>query len=344
MRKPLKRVGWGILSTARIARETMIPAIQRAGNAKIVAIASSNEQVQHVAQQFHIPKVYDTYEALLVDPEVEVVYIPLPNHLHMEWAIKAAEHKKHVLCEKPAALCEEDVRKVVKACRENGVIWMEAFMYQFHPQHRRVKEMIASGEIGEVKSIRSSFSFYLAERENNIRMNETFGGGSLLDVGCYCIHSIRFLLQAEPVVLSVCSTYDDQYGVDTLTSGWLQMNNGVHASFDCSFNMFPRNEYEIIGTKGKLVVPRAYRPDIQQGDGLIIIQTDEGIVKEEIVKGDQYRLQVEHFSQCVIDRTKPSYSDDEIIQQAKVLDVCRLSAKTGKVIELVETRKEEGDK
>ena len=329
-----KKVRWGILSTAHIARETMIPAIQRAENAEVVAIASGNDRVHEIAERFHIPKVYSTYEQLLNDPEIDAVYIPLPNHMHMKWTIKAAEHKKHILCEKPAALCEDDVRRMVEVCRENSVIWMEAFMYQFHPQHKRVKEIMSLGEIGIVKSMRASFSFYLVERENNIRMEKSLGGGSLLDIGCYCVHSIRSLLHAEPVILSVRSTFDHMKGVDIVTSGWLKMSNGVHALFDCSFDMFSRNEYEIIGTKGKVTVPRAYRPDIQQGNGLIIIQTDDGKTREEVVSGDQYRLQVEHFSQCILAGTTPSYSDDAIIQQAKVLDACRMSAETGKVVEL----------
>ncbi|MBB5325431.1 putative dehydrogenase [Anoxybacillus tepidamans] len=328
------KVRWGILSTAAIARKTLIPAIQRAENAEVVAIASGSGKAHEAAQQLGIPTAYNNYEDLLADPNIDAVYIPLPNHMHMEWTMKAAEHKKHVLCEKPAALCEDDVRNMVEACRENGVVWMEAFMYQFHPQHQRVKEILASGEIGAVKSMRASFSFYLAERENNIRMDAKLGGGSLFDVGCYCVHSIRYLLETNPVVLSAHSTYDEQYGVDMTTSGWMRMENGVHALFDCSFDMFARNEYEIIGTNGKIIVPRAYRPDVQQGNGLIIIQTDDGKTREEVVNGDQYRLQVEHFSQCILAGTKPSYSDDAIIQQAKVLDACRVSAETGKVVEL----------
>ncbi|GGJ58122.1 putative dehydrogenase [Anoxybacillus voinovskiensis] len=328
------KVRWGILSTAAIARSEVIPAIQRAENAEIVAIASGSGKAHEVAQQLGIPTAYNNYEDLLADPNIDAVYIPLPNHMHMGWTVKAAKQKKHILCEKPAALCEEDVRKMVEACQENGVVWMEAFMYQFHPQHNRVKEIIASGEIGTVKSMRSSFSFYLVERENNIRMEPACGGGSLLDVGCYCVHSIRYLLETEPVALSVHSTYDDRYGVDVITSGWMLLENGVHALFDCSFDMFARNEYEIIGTNGKITVPRAYRPDVQQGSGLLIIQTDDGKTREEVVNGDQYRLQVEHFSQCIIDGTTPSYSPDAIIRQAKVLDACRTSASIGKAVEL----------
>ncbi|WP_027409720.1 Gfo/Idh/MocA family protein [Anoxybacteroides tepidamans] len=330
-----EKVRWGILSTAAIARETLIPAIQRSRKAEVVAIASGSGKAHEVAQQIGIPKAYNSYDALLNDPAIDAVYIPLPNSLHAEWTMKAAEHKKHVLCEKPAALCEGDVRKMVEACEKHQVIFMEAFMYQFHPQHQRVKDILASGEIGEVKTMRVGFSFYLHERENNIRMNAELGGGSLFDIGCYCIHSIRHILNAEPVELAVHSNYDEQHLVDLTTSGWMKMENGVHALFDCSFESVWRNEYEIVGTKGKLTVPRAYRPDLHDGEGLIIVQTESGKVREEVVVGDQYVLEIEHISDCILEGKEPSYSNQAMIQQARVLDACRLSSETGKKAALI---------
>ncbi|BDG36090.1 hypothetical protein PcaKH15_19960 [Parageobacillus caldoxylosilyticus] len=175
-----RKVRWGIVSTVAIAKDVMIPAIHRADYAEVVAIASESGRADQVAQELGIPKAYDSYEKLLDDRDVDAVYIPLPNSMHAEWTIKAAKKKKHVLCEKPAALCEEDVRRMIEACEENGVLFMEAFMYQFHPQHERVKQRLASGEIGEVKYMRSHFSFYLQDRETNIRMNVELGGGELV--------------------------------------------------------------------------------------------------------------------------------------------------------------------
>jgi len=330
----VQKVRWGILSTAAIARETMIPAIQRANNAEVVAIASSSGKASSIAKELGIPISYESYDQLLDDPNVDAVYIPLPNSMHVEWTIKAANKQKHVLCEKPAALCEADVRKMVEACKQNNVFFMEAFMYQFHPQHQRVKDIISSGEIGDIKCMRASFSFYLHDRETNIRMNAQLGGGSLFDVGCYCVHSIRNLLDSEPVELFVQSNYDEHHSIDMTTSGWMKMKNGVHALFDCSFEMFPQNKYEMIGTKGKVEVSRAYRPDVHGGNGIITVTTDSGETRKEVVFGDQYVLEMEHASRCILEDVEPLYSGDNMIQQARVLEACYTSVKTGNVVRL----------
>lgn len=159
----MRTVKWGILGTARIAREQLIPALQREGHSEVVAIASKSGKARDVADRFGIPAAYDDYEALLGDPAVEAVYIPLPNGLHKEWAIKAARHGKHVLCEKPSALTSAETREILEACREHDVIFMEGFMYRHHPQHQRVKEIMQSGEIGEVVLFRASLHFLLED-------------------------------------------------------------------------------------------------------------------------------------------------------------------------------------
>ncbi|AKU25369.1 MULTISPECIES: Gfo/Idh/MocA family protein [unclassified Geobacillus] len=327
-------VRFGIISTAAIAKEVMIPAIRRTSHAEVVAIASESGKAKQAAKELGIPKAYDSYGQLLDDPDVDAVYIPLPNSLHAEWTIKAAKKKKHVLCEKPAALCAEDVRRMIEACEENGVLFMEAFMYQFHPQHERVKQLLADGAIGDIKYMRSHFSFYLQDRETNIRMNDELGGGSLFDVGCYCVHSTRHILGAEPIELFVQSHFDSHHSVDLTTNGWMRMENGVLAQFTCSFDMFFKNEYEIIGTKGNIVVSRAYRPDVDDGEGRITIVTADGSEREETVSGDQYALQIEHFSRSILEGTPLLYSPERMIQQARTLDACRTSMKTGAIVRL----------
>ncbi|KJE27000.1 hypothetical protein LG52_1470 [Geobacillus kaustophilus] len=329
-----RKVRFGIISTAAIAQEVMIPAIRRVECAEVVAIASERGKANQTARELGIPKAYDSYDQLLDDPDVDAVYIPLPNSLHAEWTIKAANKKKHVLCEKPAALCEEDVRRMIEACEENGVLFMEAFMYQFHPQHERVKQLLAAGEIGDVKYMRTHFSFYLKDRETNIRMNDELGGGSLFDVGCYCVHSTRHVLDAEPVELFVQSRFDPHRSVDLTTIGWMKMENGVFAQFTCSFDMFFKNEYEIIGTKGKIVVSRAYRPDVDGGGGRITVVTADGSEREETVFGDQYALQIEHFSRAILEGTPLLYSPERMIKQSRALDACRTSMKTGAIVRL----------
>jgi D-xylose 1-dehydrogenase (NADP+, D-xylono-1,5-lactone-forming) len=317
----MTKIRWGILSTANIAQKALIPAIQRAENAEVVAIASGSGKAKEVANRLNIETAYESYEELLADPNIDAVYIPLPNHLHKEWVIKAAEHGKHVLCEKPAAVNTEDTAELVEACKKHNVKFMEAFMYQFHTQHARVKEIIASGEIGEVQMVNATFSFYMANPENNIRMDATKGGGSLYDIGCYCVHSIRNVLGDEPEHIYVEADIDPDFKVDHSAYGIFKMRNGVRAMFNCSFNTPMRDQYIVKGTKGSITVPRAYRPDNFGNIGLVIV--DKGNeVREERIVADQYKLEVEHFSQAILDNTEPIYTGEDTIQNMKIIDAC----------------------
>ena len=251
----MKNIHWGILSTANIAQQQLIPAIRRASNAELIAISSRGSQVHSVASRLGISKAYERYEELLDDPDIEAVYIPLPNHLHKEWVFKAAKKGKHILCEKPVALTSLEAEEMVEICHESNVKFMEAFMYQLHPQHQRVKEIISNGEIGDVKMIKSSHSFHLQSRVDKFRMDKAMGGGSLYDVGCYTIHAIRYLLDCEPISVQCFAELDPDTGVDLSAFGYLNMGRGIRAMFDCSFDMTGRNEYEVIGTKGTIKVP-----------------------------------------------------------------------------------------
>jgi D-xylose 1-dehydrogenase (NADP+, D-xylono-1,5-lactone-forming) len=330
----MEKVRWGILSTAKIAQKSLIPAFERANNAVVTGIASSSGKAEEAAAQFNIAKAYSSYEAMLQDPDIDAVYIPLPNHLHKKWTIEAAKRGKHILCEKPASLTAEETKEMVDFCRESNVKFMEAFMYQFHPQHERVREIIKSGEIGEVKYMRASFSFFLAQPEGNVRMDSEKGGGSLYDVGCYAIHSIRKILGAEPVEVDVHANIDSDYQVDTSAFGYMKMENGVHAHFDCSFDMVFRAEYEVIGTEGQIKVPRAFRPDNHGGEGLVIVQIGEETREEKIV-ADIYREEVEHISQVILENGEPSYSGENAIQNMRVIEACYQSIHTGNIIKLV---------
>lgn len=322
----MKKVRFGILSTANIAQKELIPAIERAENAEVVAIASLSGKETEVAKQFNIPKAYASYEELLDDQDVDAVYIPLPNHLHKEWVIKAAQKGKHVLCEKPAALNAEETEELVKVCRDHQVKYMEGFMYQFHTQHERVKEIIASGEIGEVQMMEATFSFYMNDRENNIRMDASKGGGSVYDIGCYCIHSIRNILGDEPEKVYVEAEVDPVMKVDTAAYAILTMKSGIKAMFHCSFNSPMRHQYIIKGTKGFITVPRAYRPDNYGHEGLVIVEKDNEIREEKIV-ADQYKLEIEHFSQAILDDVDPVYTGEDTILNMKAIDLCYASLK-----------------
>ena len=334
----MKKVRWGILSTAGIAQKELIPAFKRATNAVVTGIATGSgiEKANDVAVRFGIEKTYDSYEKLLDDPTIDAVYIPLPNHLHKKWVIEAAKKGKHILCEKPAAINAEEFREMEKVCKEQGVLFMEAFMYYFHPQHERVKQIIDSGEIGEISYMQAGFSFYIDEeqRGSNIRMNDQKGGGSIYDVGCYTIHSLRNILRAEPESVHVHAIRDSNYQIDTDAVGYLTFPNGVRATFDVSFNLAMRNEYKILGTEGSINVPRAYRPDNNGGDGLVIVEK-EGISRTETINGDQYRNQVEYLSQAVLDEASQLDHDYEnTLNNLLVIDACMESIKTGEEVKL----------
>ncbi|XJZ27832.1 Gfo/Idh/MocA family protein [Bacillota bacterium Lsc_1132] len=329
----MRKVRWGVLSTANIAQAQVIPAITRAENAEIIAIASESGKASEVASTFSIPAFYDSYEELLQKKEMDAVYIPLPNHLHKKWVIEAAKHGKHILCEKPAALNTEEAKEMIDFCREKGVKFMEAFMYQFHPQHQRVREIIASGEIGEVKFMSSNFSFFLENKETNIRMKKEMGGGSIYDVGCYCIHAIRNFLQAEPAVVEAHAEIDPKTGVDLTATVYMKLDNGIPTMFSSSMDMASRQEYEIVGTKGRIIVPRAFRPDIYGGKGQIIVQTEQ-VDRKEKWTADLYKLEIEHFSQAILDQTEIAYTPENTIRNMQAVEACYKSIEKNKPINL----------
>lgn len=325
----LRKARWGVISTADIAQTQVIPAILRSENAELIGIASRDSKAKAAAEKFSIPNYYESYEELLRDPEIEVVYIPLPNHLHSKWVKEAAKHGKHVLVEKPAALTTEETEDMIKVCKDNNVKFMEAFMYQFHPQHTRVKEIMKSGEIGEIKFMRAGFSFFLEDRQSNIRMNKEMGGGSIFDVGCYCIHTARNLLASEPVTVETFAELCPQTGIDLSAIVYMKMKNGVNCILDSSFDMSFRQEYEIVGTKGRIIVPHAYRPDVLSHDAVINIGD-----RSERIAGDQYKIQIEHLSNAIINRSEPSYSAENTLNNMRVIDACYQSIEEGKAITL----------
>lgn len=314
----MRKIKWGILSTARIAVEKIIPAIQKSSNGEVYAIASSSGKAETLAEKLHIPVSYNHYEELLADPNIDAVYIPLPNSMHAEWTIKAANAKKHVLCEKPAGLDPYEVEEMLGACKRNGVHFMEAFMYRFHPQHEKAKEIINSGTIGDIKMMRAFFSFYMDDRAGNIRLDSQLGGGALYDIGCYCINSLRYILDEEPIQMKLLGELNKE-GVDTTAAVVLEFPSNIHASFMCSFDATFKDEYEIIGTKGSIRVPHAYRPDLNAGNGMVqLFQENE--MKQYILHGDQYLLEVEHFADCVITNREPVYTGENTLNNIKVIN------------------------
>ncbi|MCL7940310.1 Gfo/Idh/MocA family oxidoreductase [Halomonas sp. ATCH28] len=320
----MRQLRWGILSTAGIARKAMIPAIQAAPNARLLAIASESGKACDVSGQFAIPRAYHSFLALLEDPEIDAVYVPLPNSLHARWVIKAARHGKHVLCEKPAALTAREARSMQAACDQAGVCLMEGYMYRHHPQHTRVREILESGEIGEVRLVRGQFSFLLDTTATNIRLERDSAGGSLHDVGCYPLDVIRRLL-GMPDQVSVLGRVPSELGVDVTASGILRYADGRQAEFSSSFEQAMVNRYEVVGTHGTLLVPMAFRPDKQGGVGELVITDEQRRRRSEFVYGDQYPAQVEAFSAWVLgDRPAPDPTA-ELTDQARLIEACRQS-------------------
>jgi predicted dehydrogenase len=247
------RLRFGILSTADIARKKVIPGMRTADRVEVVAIASRYAATAHrVARELGIPRAHGSYEALLDDPEVDAVYIPLPNHLHMEWTIKAAEAGKHVLCEKPLALSAADAQAMVDAAEASGVRFMEAFMYRLHPSWIAVRELVASGRIGRLTAVQSWFS-YFNDDPSNIRNMVEAGGGALMDIGCYNINLSRMLFGSEPGRIEASITRDPDLGVDILTSALMEFGDGI-ATFTCAIRAEDDQRVHVYGSEGRISI------------------------------------------------------------------------------------------
>jgi predicted dehydrogenase len=255
---PERILRWGLLSTARINR-SLIPPLRASSRNTLVAVASRDgAKGREYAKEWNIEQVFDSYEAMLASPEVDAVYISLPNKLHAEWTIKAANAGKHVLCEKPLATTLADVDAMIAAAKRNNIVLTEAFMYRHHPQTLKVKEIIDSGRIGEVRLVRGSFTFTLTDR-GNVRVNAGLDGGSVWDVGCYPISYARTMIGAEPLEMSGMQVIGES-GVDETFVGTMRFTNGAYAQFDSGFHAPFRTNMEIVGSEGVIVIPRPFKP------------------------------------------------------------------------------------
>jgi predicted dehydrogenase len=255
----MNKIHWGIMSTANIGRTSMIPALKRLERSEVLAVASRDaEKAQKFADELGIPKAYGDYQRLLDDPEIEAVYIPLPNHLHKEWTIRAAEAGKHILCEKPLALDADECLEMIDAADVNGVILMESFMYRYHPRIHKAAALVQSGVIGNLKTIETGFTFFLGDKDD-IRYKFQEGGGALMDVGCYCINISRLMAGREPVAVQARAVWAPT-GVDEQLVALLDFGEGLFAHFDCGFNQGARQHCTISGTEGYLSIPEVFNP------------------------------------------------------------------------------------
>ena len=325
-----EKVQWGVMGVAKFATTKMIPALLRCEWAEVAGIASRDEaKAKSAATEFGIRKAYGSYEELLADPEIEVIYNPLPNHMHVPWSIRAAEAGKHVLCEKPISLSVAECRKLIEARDRTGVKIGEAFMVRTHPQWLRAREIVRSGEIGQLRAVMASFSFFNRDPKN-IRNIPQSGGGALMDIGCYAIQTSRFLFGEEPLRVVSLLDRDPEMGIDRMSSAILDFPSG-QAVFTCSMQFVPYQKLQALGTKGRieLQIPFNAPPDrptrlfVDSGADLF----GGGLKTEEFATCDQYTIQGDLFSKAVRgDGDVPTPLEDSIKNMA-VIEALYRSAK-----------------
>lgn len=326
---------FGILSTARVAARRVVPAIHKAHNARALAMASRDAlKAQTFAAQHQIAKAYGSYETLLADDEIDAVYIPLPNALHREWTVKAAQAGKHVLCEKPFAANAREADDMIAACEANGVLLMEAFMYRFHPQTMKVKELVDGGQLGALRLVRAVFGFTIVP-EGNFRLNELLAGGCLLDVGTYCVNVARTLIGAEPREVVALAQFGAHSRVDEMMAGVLQFSQGVMSSFECSFTMPYRAHYEVIGERGRIEVPMPFITNNRETH-IVVHDPDDRIETFKFPVVDPYQLMIEHFAACALHGLPLRYPPSDARAQMRVLDALHESARTGKAVRILD--------
>lgn len=329
MTKPLR---WGILSTANIGVQKVIPAIQQDARSIVTAICSrSLDSARNAADKLGIEKAYGSYEALLADPDIDAIYNPLPNHLHVPWTLKALAAGKHVLCEKPIALNTEEAQQLIAAREQSGKLVAEAFMVRFHPQWLRAREIVRSGLLGEVRAIQTAFS-YFNDDPDNVRNRADIGGGGLYDIGCYAVATARFVLDAEPEKVIGAFDFDPNFGTDRLCSGLVRFPGNRQLSFACSTQMVPYQRVQIFGSKGRLEVQIPFNAPPDQPVRLFIDTGSDlyggGIRVEEIPAVDQYTLQANAFATAILDQKPWLYPIEDAIQNMRVIDALFRSAKS----------------
>jgi xylose dehydrogenase (NAD/NADP) len=320
-------VKWGILSTADINRK-VIPGAHASEQVELMAVASRDlQRAEEYGREWEIERAYGSYEALLEDADVEAVYISLPNTLHCEWSIRAVEAGKHVRCEKPMSRHLADVESAFDAAERNQRILMEAFMYRHHPQTRRLRQAVDEGLIGEVRLIRSCFSYSLYDEEN-IRLRTDVEGGSLMDVGCYCVSGAR-LLGGEPQ-----QVYGQQFigpsETDWVFTGAMRFPGDRMALFDCGTSLPERDELEAIGSEGSLFVDDPWHCE----EPVIELRRDDGVERIEVEPADSYRLELENLSAAIRGDAKPLLGREDAVGQARVIEALFRSAASGAAVSL----------
>jgi predicted dehydrogenase len=325
-----RKLRWGVLGVARI-NERIFPSFARAQYAELAALASrSAERAEQAARAAGVPRAHGGYEALLDDPGVDAVYIPLPNTLHAEWTRQAAQRGKHVLCEKPLAPSAAEAENLVAFCRGKGVQLLDGFMWPHHPRTVEIRRVLDSGRIGRVERVTGAFTFKLPLGEANIRLQPQMAGGSLLDVGCYPVYGIRWAFGAEPVKVYAHARY--LHGVDVEMSGLVWLADGRVGAFDCGFTQPLRTWLEVVGSEGTLTVPAMWLPE---PDASYTVQRDGEAVERHAVPGhDQIACLLDSFSGAVLRGEAVRPDPEEAVRTLRVLDALARSAREGRVVDV----------
>ena len=327
------KVRWGILSTAAIGVKKVIPAMQKGELSSVTAIASRDlRRAQEAAKMLGITRAYGSYEELLADPEIEAIYNPLPNQLHVPWSIKAADAGKHVLCEKPLSITVAEANRLMAARNRNGVKIGEAFMVRTHPQWLRTRALIASGRIGQLRSVVGVFSYFNRDVAN-IRNVLDYGGGAFMDIGCYPITTSRFLFGEEPSRALGLIERDPDMKIDRLSSAILEFPSG-HAVFTCSTQLVPYQRMHFLGTKGRIEIEipfnapndRPCRIFIDDGGDIF----GDNITTETFPICDQYTIQGDNFSRAIRENGEVPVSLEDAVQNTAVMEAIFRSAESGK--------------
>ena len=339
-----KKASWGLLSTARI-NERVIPTLRNSERSELLAVASrTKERAQAYAKQWDIPCAYGTYEGMLADPVINVIYLSLPNHLHTEWAIKCAEAGKHVLCEKPIAITTEDVARMAQAAEKNGVIIQEAAMMRFHPQTQYLRELVTKRVIGDIRLIRGVFAFTL-DNPGDIRLDTNMGGGSLWDLGSYCVSFARTVLQAEPIEVNAYQITGDT-GVDMSFSAQMQFPTGILVQFFSSFQSFAHIEADFLGTEGRIFADIPWANHIGASANVQVTQSggsEETSTFSDGMEGhttdtktyenmNAYQCEIDSMVESVLNGVEPVISLADSWSNVATIVALHESARTGKPV------------
>jgi predicted dehydrogenase len=328
---PREKIRWGVLGVARIATRKVIPGMQHGKWTTVDAIASRDEaKARAAASELGVPKAYGSYDALVADPDIDAIYVPLPNHLHVEWTTRAAEAGKHVLCEKPIGLVAADAEELVAVRNRTGVLIQEAFMVRTHPQWLGARDIAQSGRIGEVRSIVGYFSFFMDDPAN-IRHVKAWGGGGILDIGCYLVNTSRMIFGAEPRRVCALVEDDPHTGVDCMASMILDFG-GRHAVGTCSTQLAHAQRITIAGTRGRVEVEIPFNAPPDRPCRIFVEDSPPGALPDrstvEFQTCDQYTIQGDLFSKAILDRAPAPYPLEDSVKNMRVIDALFRSGST----------------